>query len=459
MSLFMRYAARSDVGLLRDGNEDSAFAGPRLLVVADGMGGAAAGEVASSVAVAALVHLDEDLPGSQLLDTLGGAVEQANDQVRAIVRDHPRLDGMGTTLTALLWAGTRMGLVHVGDSRAYLLRGGSLQQITQDHTYVQSLVDEGRITEDEAGHHPQRNLILRVLDGREPLELDLSVRESRVGDRYLLCSDGLTGVVSAQTIADALGQGDPAEAAEALVQLALRAGAPDNVTCVVAEVADGDEPVDQHPLVVGAVAEDDSGAKPARSTAAVRAAAALRTGTYRRGAHAPRGSRAVAREPSRSWRRRWLPRLGLLAFTLAVVLGGGFSAYAWSRTQYYVGADAGSVAVFRGLQQQVAGSQLSRVYEREPTILADLPTFERERVETGIEARNLGDAHTIVGRLGSQARLCVAARAQARAWAAQQSGKQAASSSGPTPSAHPTRTASPVPGAVAADPACGGSAQ
>ena len=195
MTLALRFAAVSHVGLLREGNEDSVYAGPQVLAVADGMGGHAAGEVASAVAIAALRHLDSDVPGSDLLDVLRASAESANEHLRDMVAGDPTLEGMGTTLTALLFAGSRIGLLHIGDSRAYLLRDGRIGQITHDHTLVQRLVDEGRISEQEAGSHPQRSLITRALDGREGIEPDLSVREARPGDRYLLCTDGLTGPV------------------------------------------------------------------------------------------------------------------------------------------------------------------------------------------------------------------------------------------------------------------------
>ena len=195
MTLALRYAAMSHVGLLRPGNEDSLYAGPRLLAVADGMGGHAAGEVASAVAIAAVAALDEDAPGADLLSALRSAAIGANGHLRDMVAGDAALDGMGTTLTTLLFTGSRLGVLHIGDSRCYLLRQGSLTQITHDDTLVQSLVDDGRITPEEASSHPQRNMILRALDGREDVEFDLSVREARAGDRYLLCSDGLTGPV------------------------------------------------------------------------------------------------------------------------------------------------------------------------------------------------------------------------------------------------------------------------
>ncbi len=181
-----------------------------------------------------------------------------------MVHGDPDLSGMGTTLTALLRAGSRFGLVHVGDSRCYLLRDGQLQQITRDHTFVQTLLDEGRITAEEADHHPQRNLITHALDGREDVELDLSVREARAGDRYLLCSDGLSGVVSEETIRDTLAaEASTDVAVEQLVELALKGGGPDNITAIVADVVEVEtKPPSAVPVTVGAAAEGRGHARP-----------------------------------------------------------------------------------------------------------------------------------------------------------------------------------------------------
>ncbi|MCL2733141.1 MAG: Stp1/IreP family PP2C-type Ser/Thr phosphatase, partial [Actinomycetia bacterium] len=262
MSLSLRFAAGSHKGMIREGNEDSGYAGPRLLAIADGMGGQAAGEVASSEVISTIVSLDDDIPGSDILTSLGTAVQRANDQLLQMVQEDPQLEGMGTTLTALLWTGQRLGLVHVGDSRAYLLRDGVLTQITQDHTWVQRLVDEGRITEEEATTHPQRSLLMRALGSGERVEPDLSIREVRAGDRYLICSDGLSGVVSHQTLEDTLaGYQAPHETVQELIQLALRGGGPDNITCIVADVLDTDDgdtlasQLNDTPVVVGAVAD------------------------------------------------------------------------------------------------------------------------------------------------------------------------------------------------------------
>ncbi|MDP9406711.1 MAG: protein phosphatase 2C domain-containing protein, partial [Actinomycetota bacterium] len=273
MTLQLRYAAVSDRGLLRDGNEDSVYAGPRLLAVADGMGGHAAGEVASAVAIAAVAPLDEDVPGADLLDALRDAAETANSRLREMVSADGTLDGMGTTLTAMLWAGSRIGVLHVGDSRAYLLRGGQLTQITHDHTLVQTLVDEQRISADEASSHPQRSLLTRALDGREGVDPDLSVREARPGDRYLLCTDGLSGVVSPQTMLETLQTEDREQAARRLVELALRGGGPDNISVIVADVAEAGGRGGTEVLVGGAAATSpQTSALPTGDSAAHRAA-------------------------------------------------------------------------------------------------------------------------------------------------------------------------------------------
>ena len=196
MTQFLRYAAKSDVGMVRRDNEDSGYAGRTLLVVADGMGGHAAGELASSTAVATLAELDsEDLPAGDVLTALDDALLTSAERIAQFIEADPSRAGMGTTLTAVLWRGGRIALIHIGDSRAYLLRDGELSQITHDHTYVQTLIDAGRITAEDARTHPKRNLILRAIDGTGVPEGETSIREAHVGDRYLLCSDGLCGVV------------------------------------------------------------------------------------------------------------------------------------------------------------------------------------------------------------------------------------------------------------------------
>lgn len=238
--LAISYATRTDTGLIRAHNEDRAYAGARLLAVADGFG-AAGGEPASSAAIEALKPLDTEVPAGDLLNALERAIHSADAAVRDFVAADPAHEGRGTTLTAMVLSGSRLALVHVGDCRAYLLRGGDLFQITHDHTLVQSLIDEGRLTPDEAASHPQRLLLLRALSGAG-VEPDLHLREARAGDRYLLCSDGLSTAVETTAVKDTLlAAADPDAAVRRLVELANAGGGPDNVTCVVADIVDAPE--------------------------------------------------------------------------------------------------------------------------------------------------------------------------------------------------------------------------
>ncbi|WP_111602722.1 PP2C family serine/threonine-protein phosphatase [Streptomyces sp. Amel2xB2] len=435
MSLSLRFAAGSHDGMIRDHNEDSGYAGPRLLAVADGMGGQAAGEVASSEVISTIVQLDEDIPGSDILTSLGVAVQRANDQLRVMVEEDPQLEGMGTTLTALLWTGRRLGLVHVGDSRAYLLRDGQLTQITQDHTWVQKLVDEGRITEEEATTHPQRSLLMRALGSGDHVEPDLSIREVRAGDRYLICSDGLPTVVSPQTIEEALAsyQG-PHETVQELIQLALRGGGPDNITCIVADVVDVDEDdalgrqLNDTPVVVGAVAESQTplGGVGAMGTPAARAAELGRSAGQSvppQGAGSegfgPPGSGNMA-APAGSFGayteedfvkprggRRWLRRSMWIAMILIIVGGGLYGGYRWTQTQYYVGANDDHIALYRGISQELAGISLHEVYQDRPRVeLKYLPGYQRNQVRDTIAASSSGEARDKADELEEQAKVC-----------------------------------------------------
>ncbi len=389
MTLALRFAARSHAGLLRTTNEDSVYAGPRLLAVADGMGGHAAGEVASAVAIATLAPLDEDAPGADLLAALKEAADSANLHLRDMVEADPALYGMGTTLVALLFAGSRLGLLHVGDSRCYLLRDGELAQITHDHTLVQALVDEGRISEADASTHPQRSVITRVLDGRSDVELDLSVREARVGDRYLVCSDGLTGPVgSLQTLREALTSADPQESVDLLVQLALRGGGPDNVTVIVADVVDEDLPAFS-PVVAGAAAEAPQEAPPGIANSA---ASRARVAEGRDTAPAPRAPAAPAR---RARRRTPFVVLGVLVLLVA----GSVLGWSYVRSQYYVGLDGDRVAVFRGVPGDLAGLPFHSVSILTSLTKLDLSEIEQARLEDGITAIDERDARAIVQRL------------------------------------------------------------
>jgi PPM family protein phosphatase len=235
----MRHATASHQGLVRTNNEDSAFAGARLLVIADGVGGEAAGEVASALAVDAFRPLDGDEPGEPV-EALRAAVLAANDRIAQAVREDPALAGMGTTLTALLVCGRQVTLAHVGDSRAYRLRAGALTQLTRDDTYVQQLVDEGRLGIEEARSHPQRSVVTRVLQG-VPVDASFARYRTAPGDRYLLCSDGLPDYAAPEALAARLREHtEPEDCAAQLVELALAGGGGDNVTVIVADIVSRD---------------------------------------------------------------------------------------------------------------------------------------------------------------------------------------------------------------------------
>lgn len=417
MNVALRYAARSDVGLVRSNNQDSAYAGPHLLAVADGMGGHAGGDVASSVAIAALAPLDEESHGpDDALRELAEALDQARAEIIARSRAQPDLAGMGTTVTAILRAGNALAMVHLGDSRGYLLRDGELSQVTVDHTFVQHLVDTGRITAQEAEHHPQRSVIMRVLgDFDVDLAPDLSVREARPGDRWLLCSDGLSGFVSAETLATTLRSiADLDACADRLIQLALRAGGGDNITVVLADVVDLDalgdgEAPGTTSIVVGSAALDRHAPSSAADGPAARAAAIG-------AAAAP----ADEEEDEPTPRRHGLALLWVGVLVLVLALAGG--GYAWTRTQYYLGDDDGRVAISRGLPATLGPLTLSEVVETSDIAVDDLKPYLREQVRATIHVASLEAGRALVADLAD-----------------------GAVHAAPTPSPAPTRTATGSP--------------
>ncbi|WP_029253885.1 Stp1/IreP family PP2C-type Ser/Thr phosphatase, partial [Paraoerskovia marina] len=392
MNIALRYAARSDVGLVRANNQDAAYAGPHLLVVADGMGGHAGGDVASSMTIAALAHLDGESHGpDDALSELERSVDEARVDLVQRSEEEPDLNGMGTTVTAMLRAGNKLVMAHLGDSRAYLLRDGELAQVTTDHTFVQHLVDSGRITAEEAESHPQRNVVMRVLgDFDVDLTPDMSVREARAGDRWLLCSDGLSGFVSIETLEQTLIEmPDIDECADHLVQLALRAGSTDNITAVVADVVDLDRLPDgagpgTTAQVVGSAAKDHNRATVAQDGPAARAAALPELS-----AEGDLGDASDARDTPR--RRRWVPVLATL-----LILGGlaaaAWAAYAWTQTQYYVGVSDDKVAVFQGIPTSIGSFELSTAVDVTDTAVSDLPDYLQTRVEQTVPAKSLADA-------------------------------------------------------------------
>lgn len=411
--LLLRYAARSDIGLVRQGNEDSGYAGGHMLVVADGMGGHAAGELASATAVAMFAELDKEPPGENVLTALADAVDHAHDQLALVIADSPDVAGMGTTVTAMSWEGDRVAIAHVGDSRAYLLRDGRLTQLTKDHTFVQTLVDAGRITSAQAAVHHKRNLLTKALDGVHTVEPDLSMREVKAGDRFLLCSDGLYGVVPDVELQKLISAGDPTGAVTTLVERALEAGAPDNVTCVVADLVD--DPIDPivsptttnpSPVVVGAAAElrnrdrlpgidfpPDSQPDPdheARPTTA---------------ANAPAGAPAVPPARARKRRRRGLVLLSLIAI-LVVLLLGSIGFWSWAHNQYYVGEVNGQIGIYQGFPGGPGPHGLSKAIQTSPTPVSALPNYYQEKLNDNIPAKSLEDARNVLASLEAEAAKC-----------------------------------------------------
>ena len=369
-----RCAARSDVGLVRSNNQDSGYAGPNLLVLADGMGGPAGGDIASSVAIAHLVPLDSDsYPADTMLPLLREALMDAHDELSDRSRRDKDLEGLGTTCIAVMRSGNKLAMVHIGDSRAYVLRGEALTQVTTDHSFVQYLVESGQITPEEAEHHPNKNVVLRVLgDSQADVTPDETIREAVVGDRWLLCSDGLSGVVSPETLGAVLAEiDDPGECAEELIRLALRAGGPDNITCVVADIVKpGSYPVGP-PQIVGAAAIDRHAASRGGEGAAGRAAALRK---QRRLAIDEDGGEDQTK------RRAWFaPLLGLV---VAVLLGvGGWLGWSWTQSQYYVIGQDGYVVIYQGIPQSLGPWKFSHAVEVTDLSLAELTDADRQRLQ------------------------------------------------------------------------------
>jgi serine/threonine protein phosphatase PrpC len=418
--LQLRYAALSDVGRVRKDNQDSGFASEHLLVIADGVGGAARGDIASSTAVQALRRLDQT-PPEDMLEALAGAIHRAHDRIAELVEQDPALEGTSTTVTAALFDGNRVGLAHIGDSRGYLLRDGTLSQLTKDHTFVQSLIDEGRITEDDARTHPHRNLILRAVDGVHETDPDLFYIELAPGDRLLLCSDGASGVLDHDRLADILGTGSVDYAVVELIRASLDAGSSDNITCVVADVEEvGAAPegpplaaAATGPMLVGAAAEQPRRAGQG-SKSFFRGHRSGDTGEIEpvpgeagngagEGPVDPEELRYAPQEPRRGLWLKTLVALVVLAIVLAVA---GVLGYRWSQKQFYVAGSGSTVAIYRGVQADIPGLSMSTVEERTDVTIASLPDFPSEQVSAGIPADSLADARQIVARLSDAARVC-----------------------------------------------------
>ena len=362
MTLQLRYVAHSEIGPIRKNNQDSGFASPHLLVVADGMGGAAAGDLASAVAIDTVRHVDPATSGEQMLAVLGSAVGQANERIAHLVDADPSLDGMGTTFTGALFDGVELGLAHIGDSRAYRLREDHLERLTHDHSWVQSLVDDGKISEADAAIHPHRSLLLKVLNGQPANDPDLALVPVAAGDRLMFCSDGVCGLIDDEEIEAAPRLPALDAAVERLVSEALDEGGIDNITVIVADVVEADGT--EAPVVLGAAGERTipapNGQAPEPALDEPDEDAAEAPTPRQRSESADDESRYSPQAPGR--RRLGRPLMWVLVLLLVAAAGLG-SAYAWTRTQYYVGVADDQVAIYQGLADGLPGIPLSRVVE------------------------------------------------------------------------------------------------
>lgn len=407
-ALGFRYSTLSDVGMRRSENQDSGYASNRLLAIADGMGGAAAGDLASATAMEALREIDRDLDpeiDGDALDALTEATARANHRIGELIHDDPAVEGMGTTIDAMLWDGKRFAIAHIGDSRIYRLRDGQLEQITTDHTYVQSLVAEGRLSQEEARVHPHRSLLLRAVLGRDELDPEFWWEEPQIGDRYLLCSDGLPDMISDETIAETLAGENIDVIATELVRLALEAGGHDNVTVVLAEVVGADAEDDENlacadgrPQQVGAAAEN-----PQPRTGLVSSSPTGRIDGSRPAAH-DEDPEVLRYAPRPKPRFGWLRGLLVTMVILAGVGASLFVAWQWSQKQYFVGEVAGNVAIFRGVDATLPGLKLSHIDEVSDIEVSSLPTYHQQRIAKGIEVANRAEAAEIVANLKTQAK-------------------------------------------------------
>ena len=390
-------AAKTDVGRVRQGNEDSYLVEEPIFAVADGMGGHIAGDIASATAVEVImdnIH-DQKPSGTQQLAEI---VRRANSAIWEKARNDSNLRGMGTTCTLLLLDGDELHIAHVGDSRAYLYRAGELSQLTEDHTLVSRMVREGRLQPEEAERHPQRSIITRALGVDADVEVDELSMGIEEGDRYLICSDGLTSMIDTESVRDVLENlADPNDAVENLVQRANEAGGEDNITVVLVDIVADDAVV---PAATGAPVTDHR-PSPRETTEpdAAPAPPAVVTGVHRLEDISPA-------DPAASPRRRGFGKaLAWTLLVLAVLAGGAYAAARYTlANSYFVGADgSGTVTIYRGIPEEIAGLSLKESEEATDVSVEDLPDFLQGDVEEGIKADSLDDARAKVANLEQRA--------------------------------------------------------
>lgn len=473
MALTLSYDSHSEIGLVRRNNQDSAYASPRMLMVADGMGGAAAGDLASAVVTWELRAADESMdervaavraerlaagaeasdvageddPGElvDVLAVLADTLARTNEKLIELVDDDPALAGMGSTACGFVLADDRLAAVNIGDSRAYLIRDGQLHRVTRDHSWVQTLIDEGRLTEEQALEHPHRSLVLRVLNGSPQYEPDLGWLDIEPGDRLLVCSDGLCGLMTDATIATVATTGLPREETiERLVALAHEAGGHDNITLIVADV-EVDGPVGDVAMI-GAAATVAAPTGPER-TASFAALSDAEIDELQAQERAVTEAEA-ARYALRSRRRRpaWLTLILAVLIPLLLLGGGAFGFYQYTQTRLFIGPAEEQIGLYRGVPDRILGQDLSRLLETDSTRIADLPPYYAERVRATITVEDLEAARSTLTELRDKADQCIAqreARARGEEPAPGQTSAPGDESASPSPTPSPTPVSAP----------------
>lgn len=443
------FAAVSDIGRMRKDNQDSGYAGPWVLAVCDGVGGAVRGDLASATVIDELRLLDTRPRGDNSIE-VRSALQRAHERITQLIDIDPALNGTSTTAVVALFDGEQLTFGHVGDSRAYLLRNGQLRQLTRDHTFVQSLIDEGRLTEEGARSHPNRNLILKALDGVHDADPDLFGIDLAIGDRVLICSDGASGVLDDASLTELLATGDPEQAAHTLIEASLTAGSSDNITCVVADVVSVEMTITHESVVVGAAADNPQEPGQLRSAAqwvaGQRGSVSRHTTTSRAVGAAtvsavepvaptstpdPETARYAPRPP-----RRFvvLRRLLVTTVALGLVWIAGAAAWSWSQQQYYVGVADGYVTIFRGVDADLPVVELSHAFETTDVAVERLADFDAQQVRGGIAAADLDDARRTVDDLAAQQ---IAPETPATEPAIEPSPSPSSTGSSPSPSSSP----------------------
>jgi len=404
----------SNVGRVRKSNQDSGYTGYNLFFVADGMGGHAGGDIASALATQQIAQLDANYTDeNEASKALLNAMWTGNAMLTETVAKHSELAGMGTTVSAVLFTGSKAVIAHIGDSRVYLVRGGSVKQITKDHTFVQRLVDTGRITPEEALVHPRRSVLMRVLgDVEEFPEIDTQTIEVRAGDRFMLCSDGLCGVVP-EEISDGilLSTADPDEAVSLLVGEALEFGAPDNVTVVVVDVtsASASAKATAVPKFHGSAAnevviEERKGMSNIIRLLNPRVLVDLFGNGTDDETAVPESAeyldKIMAQTRTRI-RNRWIRQLATVVLLAGIAFLALVGAYKFTQTRFYVGSYLGHVAIYRGINEAMGPFKFSHVYKTTDLTFSELSSFQRDIVRATISAENLADANRIVEAIRS----------------------------------------------------------